>query len=504
MKNTLPDATPVPSRNSGERAVVGNMATMPERLHCLNRALGAILPQLDQLNLYLNNFPRTFNLYEHYPELEAYSHVIQITSSRDIGDRRDHARFTDALEYGHGHYYVCVDDDIVYPADYIERLAGRSETYHDKVALCVHGYGLWENLQDFTRDRARASRYFHFEHELASDALVDVAGIGTLFCPAELIEEDFSSPPYGFSDLVVAKYLFTRSIPVVAIRRQKSWLNGIPNKSTLYDEARSENNDAKLYARELAGVMNNSSREYCTTLLDLNQAPEEMVRSDTALCLPDDIDRHEIYICISGANCGTTIKAVCIALRKALVNLLSRRVNICFLDDGSHDEIERQIATHAFTHLSRYRISTFRNDVSQGPACSRATLVNEARKKTGRKLFCMLDLDRTVTPVLGRLLHAIVMQGYHQALYSTTGQAPDTIIWWEESSTLMDIKTLRNARNRRGSRSHEGFLDALLDTLPGYCRKELRYKLAAAPSPFHRQQRKLRQVLRGLLGKSRK
>lgn len=502
--NTLPYATPVPSRNSGKRTVIGNMATMPERLHCLYKALGSILPQLDHLNLYLNNFPRTFNLYEHYPELEAYSHIIQFTSSRDIGDRRDHARFTDALKYGQGHYYVCIDDDIVYPADYIEQLAGRSETYHDKVALCVHGYGLWENLQDFTSDRARASRYFHFEHELASDALVDVAGIGTLFCPAELIEEDFSSPPYGFSDLVLAKYFFTRSIPVVAIRRQKSWLKGIPNKSTLYKEARSENNDAKTYARELAGIMKNISRKNCTTLLDLNQTPEEIVCSDTALCLPDDIDRHEIYICLSGVNCGTKIKAICIALQKALVNILSRRMNICFLDDGSDDDTRRQIATHAFTHLSRYRISTFRNDVSQGPSCSKAMLVNEARKKTGRKLFCMLDLDRTVTPVLGRLLHAIIMQGYHQALYSTTGRAPDTIIWWEESGTLMDFKALRNARNKRDSRQHKAFLDALLDTLPQYCRKKLRYKLTTAPPPFHRQQRKLHQVLHSLLVKSRK
>ncbi len=190
------------------RTVIGSMATIPDRKHCLHTVLSSILPQIDRLHLYLNNYDDNFDLFQEYPALKTFRDKIHCTRSQKIGDRREHARFNDVLNYGKEYYFACIDDDIIYPPDYIKRLSEKSKAYQDKIALCVHGYSLWNNLQDFTSDRCRKSRYFHFEDELDMDALADIPGTGTLFCPAEFLNNDFHDPPFGFNDLIIGNFFF--------------------------------------------------------------------------------------------------------------------------------------------------------------------------------------------------------------------------------------------------------------------------------------------------------
>lgn len=191
--------------------IVAAMATMPHRISCLTRAVASILPQVDQLCVYLNGHTELPDCLKH-PK-------IAVAWGKDLGAAGKFF-FTDRFTDG---CYLTIDDDILYPSDYVTRMSNR-----------VMGSGTIVCVYSRTFMMPNPTQYFEDSKEtmlgdaLEQDQIVHVPGTGTAafdlshFSPKI---ENITEP--NSADLMLALICKEKKIPVIAIARKQDWLISI-------------------------------------------------------------------------------------------------------------------------------------------------------------------------------------------------------------------------------------------------------------------------------------
>ncbi|RZD47301.1 MAG: hypothetical protein CXT66_06950, partial [Methanobacteriota archaeon] len=127
---------PVPARlailsDCQDDTVTVSMASFPPRRERMVRVVKRILPQIDRLNIYLND-------YEEVPP-ELINEKITVVLGKDAdGDLRDNGKFyfLDEVEPG---FHFTIDDDIEYPRDYIQKMILKIEQYGRHALVGIHG-----------------------------------------------------------------------------------------------------------------------------------------------------------------------------------------------------------------------------------------------------------------------------------------------------------------------------------------------------------------------------
>lgn len=219
----------VPPSDSALTPVVAGIATIPGRLDKFRSVVSAILPQVDHLYVYLNDFVSV-------PSFLCVEGVT-VFRSQDFGDWRDNSKFFGLYCLEGDAFYLTVDDDIFYPDDYVKSLVDASSRHGNRAVVGYHGviYGAGSGA---FRDRAT----FHFEEALRNDMPVNVLGTGTSIFHTQLYRPD----PLGFSqcgmvDLLVGSSLQSLNIPMIAVARDAGQLMGMPHEKssfTLFEETK--------------------------------------------------------------------------------------------------------------------------------------------------------------------------------------------------------------------------------------------------------------------------
>jgi hypothetical protein len=186
--------------------------------------VASILPQVDFLNVYLNG----------YDETPPFLHdaKIQVIHSREYGDLRDNGKFffVDSIPWG---YHFTIDDDIIYPPDYVQRMILKIEQYGRTAVVGCHGVILPSPLVHFMKDR----EVFHFKRSLVHDRLVNLLGTGTTgyhIGTIALSRDDFKEP--GMADLWLALAVKRQKVPMICVERPEMWLKplGEAHETSLY------------------------------------------------------------------------------------------------------------------------------------------------------------------------------------------------------------------------------------------------------------------------------
>lgn len=210
--------------------IIANICSIPERANLLKQTLESLSPQVHQINIYLDR-------YKQIPDFINKCHPnVRIYSSTEHPDLRDNGKFlmfTDSIEEC---YYFTVDDDLVYPPDYIESLVRCIEKYSRKAVIGLHGVLLPEHPAGYFSSYRKVHS---FEKELERDALVNVLGTGTVAFHSHLMQgltvNYFKKS--GMADLYLAIYCKDNLIPMVALARPDEWLTELPSPNTsLYHE----------------------------------------------------------------------------------------------------------------------------------------------------------------------------------------------------------------------------------------------------------------------------
>ena len=228
------------SPSLGQRRI-GTMASFPARRDNLRRTLEQIVPQLDELRLYLND-------YEDIPDFCNHPKVSVTLSSEALGNLRDNGKFYNLSDTADA-YVFTLDDDLVYPSDYIRRLTHFIESLDRKAIVGVHGVIFPSN--DLARISDRTVLWFK---KSAPGTFVDLLGTGTVGWHGSAFAVSLAEfQTIGVCDLWFALSAAKRGIPLFAVPREQDWMTDQTISGTsLFEEASSGSIDyLRLYRDHL-------------------------------------------------------------------------------------------------------------------------------------------------------------------------------------------------------------------------------------------------------------
>ncbi|NEP91298.1 MAG: glycosyltransferase [Okeania sp. SIO2C2] len=192
--------------------IIAGMATIPSRLNTLPQVLERLKPQFDRIYVYLNG-------HEEVPECVQQDN-ISYAWSKNHGDLAAAGKFFFLPEAKNG-YYFSLDDDFLYPDDYSYKMVTTLKKYNDRVPVCVHGSIFGEPLEWYFERIA----VFGSRTGLEQDRFVTLAGTGTLAFHCNSINLNFSDfSPTPMCDLQVSIKARKNDLPIVALAREKNWL----------------------------------------------------------------------------------------------------------------------------------------------------------------------------------------------------------------------------------------------------------------------------------------
>lgn len=190
------------------------MATYPARENILPMAVNSLINQVDRMNVMLN-------AYDHIPECCKHPKIqTQILDNA----MTDGAKFF-GIENVKG-YVFTVDDDIIYPPDYIQKSIEAIEKYNRKYIITYHGR-VWNPLPitSFYRDRAAMYRAIEgFE----GDHIVQCGGDGVMAWHSDTFQMryDYVEGP-DMSQTWMALACNAAGVKQIAIGHPLGWLKPI-------------------------------------------------------------------------------------------------------------------------------------------------------------------------------------------------------------------------------------------------------------------------------------
>ena len=224
--------------------IAAGVASVPSREQGLKQAITALMPQVNEIHVFLNG-------YEDVPAWLLGRSGINIYQSQQFDDLGDAGKF-----FGFSHtdceYYLTFDDDIVYPEDYAEKLVAAAKKHNAPVG--VHGSLLRYPVSGYYGQSAR--HVFHFANGNGIDRKVHILGTGTLCVEKKRLP---SLPKFYYrnmADIWFAKHCVESNIPQICVSRAENWLRPFgSDEDSIYKKNHQEFSTQKLIVEQLVESM---------------------------------------------------------------------------------------------------------------------------------------------------------------------------------------------------------------------------------------------------------
>jgi hypothetical protein len=222
--------------------IVANLATYPARESTLVSVIESIIHQVDVLQIVLNQYhsiPR---------HLEPYHDKIRYYLPKF--DMKDVGKFLPSVH--DAEFVALIDDDIVYPDDYIQTCIDRMLDLD--LGSAVVGYHgtiyrrppfTYQDLFDINSVRNQftfrrrwqkdSRRVFHFMWPVERSLVVDQLGTGTVLLRAEQLPPlDYMLTSRRFVDVRFARWCYEKGSPMVCLERPERWFKQIEYSDTIF------------------------------------------------------------------------------------------------------------------------------------------------------------------------------------------------------------------------------------------------------------------------------
>lgn len=220
MKNGRDQSSDASARSPGEadriRSLprIATMATMPSRRATFEITLADILPQVDRLVVFLDGF-------DEIPEALRDRERVSVLRSQDTADLHGAGRFLMLRDLDRPAIVICVDDDIFYADDHVERLVDGLVAAGGRALVGFHGTVFTPPYRSYLADIER----LQFSESLAADRIVDELGAGTVAFLSDVLDFDVRAwPRTDAGDLCMAIEAKKRGLPLVCLARSADWM----------------------------------------------------------------------------------------------------------------------------------------------------------------------------------------------------------------------------------------------------------------------------------------
>ena len=216
--------------------VVANLATYPPRQSHLPAVVEAIAPQVDRLNLILNQYDTP---------IPALAHVANLSQIVPDHDTRDAGKFYPDTT---GADFVFLnDDDLIYPADFVARSIASLTAVRSRAMGGYHGSLYYR--PGFSLVPGRLKKWLRYRDDRIADyrrplrfyeALERPTVVDQIATNAAILRGP-DMPPYGFMassqkfvDVRLARWCFERGILPVCLPRPAGWLSEVRFEETIF------------------------------------------------------------------------------------------------------------------------------------------------------------------------------------------------------------------------------------------------------------------------------
>lgn len=194
--------------------IICGLATIPGRKDSLEETVNSILPQVDKLIVYQNNFKDIYSFLE--------SPKIDVISSLDTGiDMGDAGKFYKINSYPN-HYYFSIDDDLIYPDDYVEKMLKKLKSYDDSIIVTLHGRILKKNAKSYYKD---IEENFRCLDQVVEDRFIHFGGTGVMAFHTSKFNMGFDTcKAPNMADIWVGLLARKEGIPILVVGHEANWL----------------------------------------------------------------------------------------------------------------------------------------------------------------------------------------------------------------------------------------------------------------------------------------
>lgn len=191
--------------------IVISIATQYSRREQLQRRISELLPQCDRMNIYLDDYPDD-------PQYHMTDQKISLWSASK--KFADHGKFIAAGLYKTAYELFC-DDDIFYPADYVEKTVAAINRYRRKAVITYHGITMKPNIESYYHSRD----VLRYDMAVSADTRVQIAGTGVCGYYAKAMRistADFAEP--FMADLYFSIAAKRQGVAIICAAHEEGWL----------------------------------------------------------------------------------------------------------------------------------------------------------------------------------------------------------------------------------------------------------------------------------------
>ena len=203
--------------------VTAQIASIPDRVDLLEKTVNSLLPQVDNLNIMLNNYVNTPH----------FCHNLKIKFCHLDNQKGDAAKFH-GLRYVKGYIFTC-DDDLLYPENYVETMIKRLELHENKVILTNHGRIMHEKpVSNSYTDRKAA---FHCLKTENYDGELSIGGTGVMAWHSSAFFLDIDRITIkNMADIWVAKFAKEQGVKIMLNPHSEGWIKYLNPQHTIWDD----------------------------------------------------------------------------------------------------------------------------------------------------------------------------------------------------------------------------------------------------------------------------
>jgi hypothetical protein len=193
------------------------------RLDSLLKTVDSIYDQCDELNIFLNDFDGEL------PSKFLDDKINVYFSDNRYGDALKFAK----LQESEG-YYLTIDDDLIYPKNYVDYMVARCKEYANERVITLHGKNFSSfPVQSYYKSH---SEYYHCLLPMRKNVIVQFGGTGVMCFHTSLMKIPFNFFKLpNMADIWVGKYCKENDIKIICITHPKDFLTYQEQKETIYD-----------------------------------------------------------------------------------------------------------------------------------------------------------------------------------------------------------------------------------------------------------------------------
>jgi hypothetical protein len=187
------------------------MVTIPQREQELKKTIDSLYNQVDELRIVFNDYLKIPDWVKNYNNIRPLLNTPDKYTSNAIW----------LLMNDINGYVFTVDDDIIYPSNYVEVMIKRFNDYSRKVILSLYGETVIWPAVKYKTGRTGIG----FQDERLEDTKVDIAGVGCTMFHTDVIKPIMKDFPDQYSrDPWFAILAAKNNVSIVRIKSCHKWL----------------------------------------------------------------------------------------------------------------------------------------------------------------------------------------------------------------------------------------------------------------------------------------